>query len=297
MRDLNVLCLDLGGTALKSAIVRSGKATRRAEVGTDISRGINSIRETFEKCLAQYPPEEYDAVALSSAGEVDGERKKITYATDLLPGYTGFDLGEFFSEKTKKPFECLNDGRAALLGECRARGLSDGTVAMLTLGTGAGGGIVSCKEPSEYPDAVPFGHLTLVENGRKCTCGKRGCVEEYVSGSALTRGLRRAGIVCSKEELWARYDAGDRSVRGAVGKWLERLRKACDLIYGRYPFQLMIFGGGVSESGGSWFKDFEQSARYRTELSVLGNDAGMLGAYSFFCERTSRKRIPDGNPN
>lgn len=287
MCALNVLCLDLGGTGLKGAIVRDGKIGKRVFIKTDISNGIRSIRDTFLRFLAAFSCEEYDAVALSSAGDIDSAEKKVAYATDLLPGYTGFDLGKFFSEHTKKPFECLNDGQAALRGERYARGIEEGRIAMLTLGTGVGGGIVDCAKPVSGSAPLSLGHLTLVKGGRLCTCGKRGCIERYVSGSALTAALLESGFEYSKEELWARYEEGDGRVRIVVKEWLANLRKACDLIYGRYPYRLMILGGGVSDSGKSWFKDFEKSDRYAVELSVLGNDAGIIGAYSFYCERAN----------
>lgn len=289
MRAPDVLCLDLGGTGLKGALVRGGKILKRASVSTDVSNGRRGIEETFLRVLKMFSDEEYGAVALSSAGDIDSEHKKVSYATELLPDYTGFDLGEFFKGHTGKPFECLNDGQAALLGECHARGIEEGTVAMLTLGTGVGGGIVQNGEFLRKGRLLSLGHLTLEKDGRPCTCGKRGCIEQYASGSALIKTLRGRGIECAKEELWARYDGGDVLVRAAVKEWLCDLRRACDLVYELYPYDLMILGGGVSDSGKSWFKDFKTSDRYRVELSVLGNDAGMIGAYAFYCGRKKEK--------
>ena len=287
MRALrNILCLDLGGTGLKGAIVCAGKILKRVSVPTDVIHERRGIEETFLKFLSAFSEKEYDAVALSSAGAIDSETKRVTFATELLPGYTGFRLGEFFGRHTGKPFECLNDGQAALYGECFARGVTEQTVAMLTLGTGVGGAVVCGSfRPIEGGKLLSLGHLPLVKGGRACTCGKRGCIEQYVSGSALTGALSNSGIKCSQEELWKRYDEGDKRVRDVVGKWLNYLHKACDSVYERYPFDLMILGGGVSNSGKSWFADFEKSDRYAVELSVLGNDAGILGAYAFFTRR------------
>lgn len=281
----NILCLDLGGTGLKGAIVRDGKILKRASVPTDVLHGRSGIEGTFLRFLAAFSDGEYDAVALSSAGDIDSENKRVSFATALLPGYTGFDLGGFFARHTGKPFECLNDGQAALYGECFARGVAQKTVAMLTLGTGVGGAVVCGSRPAEGGRLLSLGHLPLVKGGRACTCGRRGCIEQYVSGSALTGALSERGIACSKEELWKRYDEGDKRVRDVVGKWLDFLRKSCDTVYERYPFDLMILGGGVSDSGKSWFADFKKSERYSVELSVLGNDAGLLGAFAFFAKR------------
>lgn len=281
----NVLCPDLGGTELKGGIVREGKILKRGCIKTDVKHGIRGITDTFLRFLEEFSAEEYTAVALSSAGNIDSEKKRVAYATELLPGYTGFDLGRFFNRQTgEKLFVCLNDGQAALRGECFVRGSPAGTVAMLTLGTGVGGGVIFGGRPVNGGEPLALGHLTLVEGGRRCTCGKRGCIEQYVSGSALTKALSNGGIECSKQELWARYEGGDARVRAIVQKWLADLRKACDRVYEHCFCRLIILGGGVSENGNSWLKDFEKSDRYDVELSVLGNDAGIIGAYSFFCD-------------
>ena len=81
----DVLCLDLGGTGLKGAIVRSGEIIKRVFVRTDISCGRRGIEETFSKAFSVFSEKEYDAVALSSAGDIDSEKKAVTFATDLLP--------------------------------------------------------------------------------------------------------------------------------------------------------------------------------------------------------------------
>ena len=81
-------------------------------------------------------------------------------------------------------------------------------VVMLTLGSGVGGGyyangeIVSNKEN----DYGRFGHICLEENGRECTCGKRGCIEMYLSGRAIHRDADKMGI--DGADIFRKYLAG-----------------------------------------------------------------------------------------
>ncbi|MFI3304939.1 MAG: ROK family protein [Rikenellaceae bacterium] len=83
-----------------------------------------------------------------------------------------------------------NDANAATIGEMlfgNGRGLDD--FAMITLGTGLGSGFVANGELIYGHDgfAGEAGHITVVPNGRECGCGKRGCLECYVSATGIKR--------------------------------------------------------------------------------------------------------------
>jgi glucokinase len=88
------------------------------------------------------------------------------------------------------PVAITNDANAALLGEQMfgvARGMKN--VIMITLGTGLGAGIAVDGKliQGENGAAGEFGHMTLDPRGRVCGCGRRGCVETYVSAPGVRR--------------------------------------------------------------------------------------------------------------
>ncbi|MFI3302802.1 MAG: ROK family protein [Rikenellaceae bacterium] len=98
------------------------------------------------------------------------------------------DLSEYFPTVER----CLitNDANAATLGEMifgNARGMSD--FAVVTLGTGLGSGFVAGGQMIYGHDgfAGEMGHMTVVPGGRECGCGKRGCLETYVSATGIKR--------------------------------------------------------------------------------------------------------------
>ncbi len=87
-------------------------------------------------------------------------------------------------------FVITNDANAATIGEMKfgnARGMRD--FAMITLGTGLGSGFVANGEMICGHDgfAGEMGHMTVVRGGRVCGCGKRGCLECYVSATGIKR--------------------------------------------------------------------------------------------------------------
>ena len=108
---------------------------------TDADKGKQGIIAALKRATELYLDNDVTEVAMSSAGNIDSEAKTITYATDNLPGMTGFDYGKFFAENYGLNVTVLNDAHAALLAEVyygAAAHYTDRRVAMLTLGSGVG---------------------------------------------------------------------------------------------------------------------------------------------------------------
>ncbi len=98
------------------------------------------------------------------------------------------DLGTQFPQATH--VAVTNDANAATIGEMifgNARGMRD--FVMITLGTGLGSGFVANGEMIYGHDgfAGEFGHVTVVRDGRTCGCGRKGCLETYVSATGIKR--------------------------------------------------------------------------------------------------------------
>ena len=98
------------------------------------------------------------------------------------------------SDELKRHFDCkivvTNDAKAATIGEMvygGAKGMKN--FVMITLGTGLGSGVVVNGSLVYGSDgfAGEFGHVTAVENGRMCGCGRRGCLETYASATGIKR--------------------------------------------------------------------------------------------------------------
>jgi glucokinase len=203
-----------------------------------------------------------------------------------------------------------NDANAAAWGEFRhgaAHHAHD--MVLVTIGTGIGGGIVSQGRLMRggYGMAAEIGHLRVERGGLPCGCGKRGCWEQYGSGTALTRLGRRlaASGAPSAARLLEAAHGDPQSLTGAMitraaqegdeasvdllrafgtgfGEALASLAAILD------P-ELIVIGGGVCEAGElllapvrEGFADNLIAAGHRPlapiVVATLGNDAGMIGA-------------------
>lgn len=278
---MSILGIDIGGTTIKGGLVADGKVSEYRKVPTCAKEGRAGITRQLLQLIGEIGGS--DPVGISTAGRVDPERGVVTYATDNLPGWTGFDLKTFVQERTGRQTAVINDAVAALLGEVRygaARGYRD--VVMITIGTGIGSAVLRGGAIPSDPDDEGgwLGHLTYVENGRQCTCGKRGCLETYISATALKRDLESQGF---STRLDGAFASEDKRVKAIIDGFLDRLSDAVLKISDRYRPELVVIGGGVVEMKERWWEAF--LARLGGQVAVapaeLGNDAGIMGAAYF----------------
>lgn len=275
-----ILSIDLGATNIKAALFDENltKLTNTLSVPTRADEGKAGVLSALEEAVASFG--NVTALAVASAGDVDPETSRITYATQNLPGMTGFDFAAFGREHNL-PAYAINDAQAALLGEayCGAAAKQrDKNIAMLTLGSGVGGAYYSGGEISanEKNGFARFGHITLHEGGRECTCGKRGCIETYLSGRAIHRSAAEQGV--DGGDIFEKYLSGDRKVTEFVTGLIGELNLALGKVNAVAPFDICIIGGGVADWFGAAFEKIKNASEYALVKAVLGNDAGLYGA-------------------
>lgn len=281
------ICMDLGATNIKVALFdeTDGKLVvgKVSEVPTDANKGKQGIIAALKRATELHLDSDVSEVAMSSAGNIDSEAKTITYATDNLPGMTGFDYGKFFAENYGLNVTVLNDAHAALLAEVyygAAANYTDKRVAMLTLGSGVGGGYAVCGHivADKQNDYARFGHICLVDGGLQCTCGKRGCAEMYLSGRAIHRDVDAVGL---GNDLFSRYMLDDKQAAEYVDKFCDRLNLLLSKVNAVCPFDVCVIGGGVADWMGNAFDKISAKLHYNTLRATLGNAAGVYGAYVF----------------
>ena len=300
-----ILALDIGGTAVKLGLVsRSGSILARDEksVCADgyktpiLTTVIREARAFLSRQQAQI-----EGIGVSATGQIDDRTGVVIGTNGNIPGYEGTPLRAALEEAFGVPVRALNDANAAALGECfagRAKGLRD--VVMVTLGTGVGGGIVLGGRifGGARGIAGELGHFTLEQNGRPCSCGRRGCYESYASVTALVRMAREATGEAQLDGriLFARAQAGDPVVQAVLERWIDSIAAGiCGLVHIFNP-EMVLIGGGVSAQEALLIAPLRERVRagvmprfaecLSLEAATLGNDAGLLGAARFFMEQT-----------
>ena len=195
MKEITV-GIDIGGTNTKFGVVdRAGDVLIQDSVPTqqfdEFHDYLNRICQELHKALNTLGSD-HKLIGIG-VGSANGNYYKgtIEHATNLK--WKGIiPLAELLTNEFDVPSLVTNDANAAAVGEMvygSAKNLKDFIV--ITLGTGLGSGIVSNGQlvNGKHGIAGEIGHTTVNYAGRYCNCGKRGCLETYVSATGIKRSV------------------------------------------------------------------------------------------------------------
>ncbi len=306
--------VDLGGTFVKIGLFdRQFNVLGKRSVPTNPDRGpayiVGEIAEVIRALLLKNGADAslLKGVGLATPGPVDIAQGVIKTAPNL-PLYNGFPIREKLSNALGTDVVFENDANAAAWGEfISGESNTLDEMALITLGTGIGGAVISGGKILHGADdrAGEFGHIIVFPDGRTCRCSQSGCAEAYAStrsiveraqeglGNGARSSLREVmGITC--KDVYDHARAGDAyaiEITEIVAKTLGLL---CVNICSYSNPRKIVFAGGVIAEGNflldrivHYFdaysrKDIED----KTEIcfSSLGGDAGIIGCASLALE-------------
>ncbi len=193
MKDLTV-GIDIGGTNTKYGIVdRDGNVIYQGNIATtqyeDFQDYFDAMADALRKGIAELPSS--TRIVGIGVGAANGNyyTGNIERATNLK--WKGIlPLAQMFKDEFEVPCILTNDANAAAVGEMiygNAKNMKDFVV--ITLGTGLGSGFVcgGVLLNGHHGIAGEVGHTSVNPTGRYCNCGKRGCLETYVSATGIKR--------------------------------------------------------------------------------------------------------------
>ncbi len=310
-----MLGLDIGGTKLAAGVVDSaGQARSFLVQPTANGRGPDAVLADLialgRRAVAAsgVPWSDIGAIGIGCGGPLDTERG-VLVAPPHLPGWRDVPVTSIAQRELGRPAYVENDATAAAAGEHRCgAGAGASNIVYLTISTGVGGGVVI--DGRLYRGAAgnggELGHVTVDWNGRLCrSCGRRGCLEAYVSGTSIAE---RAAETLPGDSALARLDlitAADVAAAARAGDehaariWAETTDAlACGLtsIVNLFEPELVVLGGGVTRAGEQLLgpvrgavarQAMAPAGQARIVAAGLGDQVGVVGAASFVYERLS----------
>lgn len=289
-----ILAFDMGGSKLLTGLVsREGAVLWKKRVewsprnGTEV---LTALAADGQEALAQTP----DAHAMAIGAAIPGvtEPQSGVWVSAGFSGICDLPVAGELSRMFSLPAFADNDAKACALAERRfGAGRNVDDFLYLTVSNGIGGAVFSGGRlvRGACNGAGEIGHCTVVEDGRACHCGKKGCLEMYAAGPGIAKTYRElGGGERQGAELAALARTGDSTALRVWELEGEYLGRAIALAANLLNPARVILGGGLSLA----FALYEQSlwhavrrnlfSRPNRELQImptpLGYEGALLGA-------------------
>lgn len=260
--------IDIGGTTIKAGVVdENNNIIEQAFAPTGAGRPANEIIK--DVCmvaesamnLAFVRKEDCAGIGIASAGTCDVKHGKIVRAYNL--GFKDVPVCELVGFHFGLPVKLANDADAAALAEALTENLKDQSpVLFVGIGTGIGVGlIVGGQIYTGYGyGGMEAGHMQIVKDGKRCSCGQRGCFEAYASATALIAqakeaaeknpesALNRLEVITGKT-VFETADAGDETAKAVMDQYTEYLSMGITSLINIFDPEAVVIGGGVGQRG------------------------------------------------
>jgi glucokinase len=305
--------VDLGGTQLRAALIdRNGAVRNRKSVFTKAAGGpdvvLGQIEHLVGSVLQGVDGRDITGIGVSAPGPLD-TRNGVALSIPTLAGFVDYPLAAALQKRLPFPVSLENDGISAAIGEWRfgaGRGFEN--VVYVTVSTGIGGGVIIDNRVlrGRLGMAGHIGHMILVPDGERCSCGNLGCFEAYASGSAFAaRAMARAkhaattllganGTAIDSPAVFSAARAGDALAQDLVGEEARILGTGFASLVHLFSPDVIVMGGGLSHEFDALYP--AMSARLqecampafkdvRIVRSELGENSGLVGAASLVHEK------------
>lgn len=301
--------IDLGGTKIEGVVLSAPSPDAvlvRKRIDTEAHNGYDHILNQVVRLIEMLKAEtglQPERVGFSTPGTFDPARQAMKNCNTT--SLNGKPMKQDLARLLGLPVEIANDANCLALAEATMGIVPDvvpdyQTVFGVIMGTGVGGGIVVRSKQGE-PHDRPFvlnglqglggewGHNVLEENGYPCYCGKRGCVEQVLSGPALQRYYQQISKEeRSMQEIMERYHQGkDLVASQTVNRLLEYFGRGISVIINVLDPDVIVLGGGLGNVDLLYTEGVERARKYvfnsgelnnRVLKPKLGDSAGVFGA-------------------
>ena len=249
--------IDTGGTKINGAAVdEEGNILKKIRIENTGRTGafiMDAYRKILRELTEAFP---IKAVGIGAGGRIDERAGKVLYAVGIYQDYIGLPMKQLLEEEFQLPTAVTNDCRAGLIGE-KWKGSAAGyeNVTGIILGTGVGGGVIDHHRILEgaFSGFGEIGHMILHPGGRLCTCGQRGCAEQYISGTALWQIYNeRSGSasLSSGYEFFGRVQHNDGIALEVLKEFQLDLASCAVSCANLLDPEVILIGGGLADTAG-----------------------------------------------
>jgi fructokinase len=242
--------IDLGGTKIEVvALDCGGQVLACTRVPTPVGDYEGTVRAVAGLVVGvEAQAGQHGTVGIGTPGAISAKTGLMKNSNSVV--LNGKPLGRDLAAALGRPVRLENDANCFALSEAMdGAGAGQPSVFGVILGTGVGGGLVIHGEilPGANGIAGEWGHNPLPwasaieQPGPACYCGRRGCIETFLSGAGLARDA-----AASPEEIARAAEAGDSHARVVLARYQDRLARALASVINIADPHAIVLGGGLS---------------------------------------------------
>ena len=288
--------IDLGGTKIESIVLDSkGSQVFRKRIPSPQGSYIETVNAITELVLeADKHVHEITRVGIGIPGALSEQTGLVKNANSTW--LIGKPLKSDLEYSLKRRIKIENDANCFTISEAvDGAGAQAQIVFGVILGTGVGGGITINANSLRGINLITgeWGHNPLPWtnerelNQNKCYCGKKGCIETFLSGPAVAKNYyKKTGKVLNVENILALSEAGDLNAQGIFNEFEIHLAKGLAQIINILDPDIIVIGGGLSNISRLYgnttdiWHEYIFSDRINTKLVPArhGDTSGVRGA-------------------
>lgn len=299
--------IDLGGTKIElAALAAGGEIAWRQRAPTprnNYDETIRAICGLLNDAESHIGPRA--SVGLAIPGTISRKTGLVKNANSTC--LIGHPLDKDLAAALGHPVRIANDANCFALSEATdGAGAGARAVFGIIAGTGVGGGLCFDGHVLEGANAIAgeWGHNPLPSPsseevaGPPCYCGKRGCIEAWVSGPSLSQQYKdRTGADMSGTEIAHAADVGDVAARATMELFYDRFARAIASVVNIFDPDVIVMGGGLSNIEGLYRELPERIMHYafspegpsRIVKNMHGDSSGVRGAAWLWSEEEVSK--------
>jgi fructokinase len=284
--------LDLGGTKIETVVLDPDhKIIYRDRLPTEALEGSDKVLENVKYIYTKavnFINNKNHTLGIGIPGYISNKTGLLNYST--IQCHNGLNPVFLFKNLFQRDFSVENDANCFAFAEAIIGvGQKYTNIFGLIIGTGCGAGIVFNKNLIRGNNnlAGEFGHSILKMNGRSCFCGKKGCVNAYISGTAVQKEINKI----SKDNITIEnfFNKSRLSIQENKIKedFFDFLQASISNIINIIDPDVIILGGGLSNLdviysrlnlGNKYFDTEKKDIEVKIIKNSLGDSAGVLGA-------------------
>ncbi|WP_030622183.1 ROK family protein [Streptomyces sclerotialus] len=296
-----VLGLDIGGTAIKSALVapdgtpltpvaRHPARTTRRRPEAAVDAVLDRAAALLDAAVAEGVV--VRALGVAACGVIDESAGVAVFSASF--GWRDVPLRRLLAERTGLPVVLGHDVRAGGVAEARlGSGRGHEVFLFMPVGTGVGAAIMLGGRPftGEHSRAGELGHVVVRPGGDRCGCGRRGCVSTLAGGPAVVRRYRQlagsdGGAPADAAAVARLATEGDRLAARVWADAVAALADSLTVCLALFAPSAVVVGGGLGRSEAFLLTPLREQLAERLPSRVmpevlpaaLQDDAGCLGA-------------------